>query len=129
MLHLLGCIVIFQVSVVFHLLVGLMILSLLIWLLVVVVIFFWRVAIVKASEKFMCDCTLWLHDFLQGTTLSINDTKDSLEWLSDNLAQVNHALVCILHLFILCLDDTMIARVVHHHKEISFLNHIFFCKF
>ena len=71
----------------------------------------------------MSYCSLWLCDFLEGTALTINHAEHRLERLSNHLAHIDHALVCILDRFILSLNNAMIARIVHHHEKISLFDH------
>ena len=81
----------------------------------------WRVfIIVKSSEELVRDRSLRLLYLFQVSSMTINDTITAFPWLANDLAYVDHALVCILHLGLLGLDNAMPARVVDHYKIVSF---------
>ena len=76
----------------------------------------------------MCDHTLWLSHFLKGATFAIDDAEYSLPGLTNDLADIHHAFVGVLHGFRLSFDDSVVARVIYHYKEISLLNHLLHVK-
>ena len=84
---------------------------------------FWRVWLIQAGEKLVSYLALWLSDLHQVSSLSISHTKHSLVRLANDLANINHALVGAGYLLVLSQDDPVVARVVHHDKEVALLNH------
>ena len=86
-------------------------------------IIFWRVHRL-IEEEFVRDLTLWLFNFLENAVSTVNDTKDSLPRLSNHHAKIYRALVCILNLLMLRLDNTMVPRIVDHDEVVTLFNHI-----
>ena len=89
------------------------------------IIIFWRVhQLIQPREKVTSDLALWLLNFLENAISAIDDTEDGLPWLANDHAEIYRALVCILNLLLFSLDYSVVPRVVHHHEEVTFLNHI-----
>ena len=64
---------------------------------ILVILIFWRVCIIKSCEELMSDDALRLLNFLERSTLSINDAENGFPWFSNDLSDIHHAFVGILN--------------------------------